>query len=462
MALRETVARLLGVSAYAPPSNDSPSLGDPSVDRAREALGGGLAPLPQTRLRWYLRELEAAIASADAGDLGPAGQLYRAMRRDGTFTGLLTTRSAGLVRLPRLFSGRPEIVAELERMNGTRSRFDELCPPSELGLLAADGATLGVGVAELVPVPFRSFPVLVRLEPEFLAFRWAESRWYYRSSVGLLPITPGDGRWVLHTPGGRMSPWQFGAWQACGDAWIAKTHAKLYRTNYGGKLANPARVVQAPSAATEAQRLGALAKFAAWGLNSVFDLPPGWEAKLLESNGRGHDVWKDDEESANHELMMALAGQIVTAEGGTGFANMDVHKAIRADLIQTDGDALAYTCNTQILPSYLATHWGEDAIDDGASVAWDTRQPKELASAASTLVQVATAIKSLREALEPTGRALDVGRLCVDFGVPLEGDANADGKIEEPSPELEEPEAEASELELEEPQLRLVGEESAA
>ena len=239
MGWRETVAALLGVSAYAAPASGLPSLDDDRVERLREALGGQLSPLPTTRTRWFLSDLESAQAAADAGDLSAAAQLYRAMRRDAAYAGLLATRTGGLVRLPRRFYGRPEIVEALQKRNGTRSVFDDMFPPSELRLLADDGVNLGVGVAELLPVEGRDFPVLVRLDPEFLRYRWAENRWYYNSIAGALPITPGDGRWVLHTPGGRVAPWQSGIWHACANAFIDKTQVnvagqvrlKLYKGN---------------------------------------------------------------------------------------------------------------------------------------------------------------------------------------------------------------------------------------
>lgn len=441
---RDTVKALLGVSAYeAPPPEAGPSIDDPEVIAARERIGGNIVPLPVTRTRWYLKDLEVAQVRADRGDLSLAGELYRSMRRDGTFSGLLNTRSSGLVRLPLKFSGHAEAVSMLKSRNGTRSVFNELCPPSELELLDQDGIMAGVGVGELVPVPGREYPILIRLPTEYLAYRWNESRWYYRSSVGYLPITPGDGRWVLHIPKGRMSPWQFGQWIPCGDAYINKSHAKLHRGNYGGKLANPARVIHAPHGATEGQRKGFLARIAAWGINSVFELPPGWDAKLLESKGEGHQVWKDDEESANRDFMMSLAGQVITSEGGKGFSNDEVARAIRADLIQTDGDELAHTINTQVLPSFLVHGWGEDALDEAVSVEWDTALPQHRLSEANAIVTVANAVKALREALAPYGRDVDVEELVTRFGLPTKTIA-ADERAERPALRLVERESEAA------------------
>jgi hypothetical protein len=417
---------LLSVSAFADqvPRND---IDDALVTRIREALGGNLSPLPTTRTRWYLADLEAAVRAADVGDLSIVGQLWRSMRRDGTMAGLLSTRTDGLVRLPKRFFGAPEQVAELEPRNGTRSVFDEMFPPAELGALAADGVVVGVGVAELLPVPGRDFPVMRRLDPEFLRYRWNEGRWYYNSLAGPLPITPGDGRWILHITGGNVTPWVNGLWQPLGRSWINKEHALMHRSNYSAKLANPARVAKAPIGATESQRAGFLSRVIAWGINTVFELPPGWDVALLESNGRGWEVFQSEVDTSDKEMVLALAGQTVTTDGGTGFANADIHKSIRADLIKATADGLAYTINTQGIPPWVVSRWGIEALQKRALVEWDVEPAKDRLAEANSLIAVANAITLLRSALQPYGRDIDVVSIATRYGVPIAGDEDGDG-----------------------------------
>lgn len=427
MSVLDDIARaLLGVSAYAPPRSPwALNIDDPSVVRAREAQGGQLQPLPVSSYRWYFADIETAAHQADVGDLAMAAQLCRAMRQDGTFAGLLGQRTSGLVRLPIKFYGREDIVTELESRNGTRSVFWEMHPPGEIAQLAADGVMLGVGVAERVPVPGRQHPVLVRLDPQFLVYRWTEARWYYRSTAGLIQITPGDGRWVLHVPGGRLAPWQHGLWQACGRAFVQKTHAQLHRANYSAKLANPARVAVTPAATTEEQRTSWLRKVMAWGINTVFAMPPGYDVKLLESKGEGYQVFEAEEASADRTYMITLAGQVVTTTGGAGFANADIHKSIRADLIKDTGDALAYTLNTQSIPPWVIDRYGIDALDETAIVEWDTTPPKDVKTEAEALEKTALAIGALRTALAEHGRVLDIDQLAQRFGVPIVAGATA-------------------------------------
>lgn len=450
MAWKDVIGALLGISAYQPPPpNGAAGLDSERVEDMRRRLGGQLQPLPNTRTRWYLADLEDAQHKADEGDISSAARLYRAMRRDGMLAGLLATRTSGLVRLPKVFRGDAKVKEALEARDGTtaRSVFDDMCPSAELALLAADGIALGIGVAELVPVQGRAFPVLVRLDPEFLRYRWNENRWYYSSVAGLIPITPGDGRWVLHVPGGRMSPWQHGLWSALGQAWIQKQHAVMHRANYGAKLANPARVAKAPAAATDAQRAGFLAALIGWGVNTTFELPPGWDVDLLESNGRGYEVFGEDIATANNEIQIAIAGQTVTVDGGTGFANADIHKSIRADLIKETGDALAYTVNTQIIPQYVVRGWGLDKLEaGGATVEWDATPPKDVKQEADALKSFGDAIVALTPALKAYNRALDIGAICQRFGLPIAGDTDGDGNPDEDGVEL--PETEAEDVDL--------------
>src|SRR6185369_7772340 len=275
--ITDAARAFLGISAYsANAPNSMPDLGSENVDSNRRAMGGQIQPLVTTQTRWYLADLERIVHECDAGRMRTAGQLHRAMRRDGLINGLTQTRTSGLVSLPKRWRGDKQIIESLTAQTATRSVFDELCPPTELALLAADEMILGVGVAELVPVVGRSYPVLQRLDPEFLWYDWAKDRWYYQSVAGSLPITPGDGRWVLHSRA-RLSPWHAGLWPALGQAFIEKSHARGNRANFSSKLANPARVATTVQGATEDQRKGFLANLISWGINSVFEMPAGWD-----------------------------------------------------------------------------------------------------------------------------------------------------------------------------------------
>lgn len=430
-ALLRARAALLGISTYEQPRGPTFGPSEAQLDALRRVLGGNLQPIPVARPRWYLADLETAIHLANMGDLSWAAELMAMARSDGILSGVLSTRTAGLVRLPKRFRGDPDMVAALELGHAKpRSDFDEMFPPSELATLAADGVLLGVGVGELVPVVGRAFPVFCRLDPQFLQYRWNEARWYYNSNVGPIPITPGDGRWILHTPGGRTAPWLNGLWRAIGRAYIRKDHAALYKDEWEAKLANPARVAYAPSGSVEAQKETFFQQVMAWGVNTVFSLTPGYEIKLVESNGRGYDSFNKTIDAQNAEMIICVAGQTVTTDGGAGFQNSDIHSAIRSDLIQATGDGLAHTINTQGLPAYVEATYGADALDECPVMEWDTTPPADRGSEAQGLVTIAQAVSQLTEALRVHGRELDVDALAQRFAIPLRGAAVVEAALE--------------------------------
>lgn len=428
MGLRSRMAALLGISSFqtTSPRASTVQIDDSRVERSRHYHGGQLAPPPKSQTRWYLKDIEIAEREADAGNINRAARLMRAAKSDGTYSGVLSTRTSGLVRLPIQWRGDDEIVRALgSSPDSARSVFSEMFPASELALLAADGIELGVGVAEMMPVQGRSHPTMVRLNPQYLWYSWDENRWYYRSREGLLPITPGDGRWVLHIPGGRQDPWQNGLWRAIGEAFIRKSHAKRHKDNWESKLANPARVATAPLGASEQHSQAFFQKVLAWGVNTVFGLRPGYDVKIVESNGRGHESFETTIEDSNNEYKMAICGQMVTSDGGAGFQNSDIHRSIRADLIEATADTLAHTINTQGLPAWVYENFGADALDNGVAMSWNITPPKDLNSEAAAMTAASGAIISLTESLANHGLAPDAKAIAVRFGVPLSSDATA-------------------------------------
>lgn len=422
---------LVGISEYAGSVPAlGPALSSPQVEAVRRAFGGQLQPLTSTETRWNIGDLELAQHAADMGDLTIVGQLSRAMKRDGVIGGLCKTRTAGLIALPKRWRGFSKAVAALQATNGTRPLLDELAPPQELALLAEDAIKCGVAIGENVPVKGRKHPKFVRLDPQFLRWRQNESRWYYSSVAGALPVTPGDGRWVMHFEGGVQNPWQSGSWHALGRAFITKEHAMYARKNFAGKLANPARYAKAVTGATETERTGFIEGLIRWGINTVFELPPGWEVGILETNGRGWEVFGTEIETANFEAMIELAGQIVTTTGGSGFANADIHRTIRADLIKTTADALALTVNTQIIAPWAWGEYGEAIIEELPRLEWDVQPPEDRKVAAEALKAAADASEALVRVFEAKGLEVDAAELAARFGVPLTGK-----KVTPPKPE---------------------------
>lgn len=441
--LREAlIVALGGISTFAPPPMPGPQLTDESVQRARMSLGGQLEPIPHIRLRWYPPDIEKAQRIANNGDMTLIGQLNESMKIDGVYRGLMDARTS-VVNFPKRYYGSDgkvaslsnEIVSVLQSRSGSdRDVYDEMIPATEARLMTGDGTNCGVAVGEMVPVRGRDFPVLVRRFPQNLYYLWTRNQWYYRSIVGLMPITPGrvdpvtGSSWVLHLPGGRLAPWNNGTWNTAGRSYINKTQSIFARQSYEMKHSHPARVAFSALGSVESERDGMMSKLIRWAMNAAFVLTPGWDIKLIESNGRGIDIYEHSIKTYNEEIATALCGSAVMLQGTAGFSNMDVFRVVQTDLITTTADAWDHTVNTQILPSFIALRWGVEALADAITVKTDTLAPKDRASEASTMVALASAIKGLVEAVDAAkaqgslaeGVVVNVLELLARYGIPTE------------------------------------------
>jgi phage gp29-like protein len=264
-------------------------------------------------------------------------------------------------------------------------------------------------------------------------YLWPRNQWYYRSIAGLIPIVPGvptaDGNtWILHIGGGRLAPWNSGLWNTLGRSYINKTQTLFARQSYIMKHSHPARVATAALGATEEDRNGVLAGVIRWALNAAFVLTPGWDLKLIESNGQGIKVYDADIENHNRDMATSLCGSSAMLQGTAGFSNLDVFRVVQTDLIETSSTSWDHTVNTQILPGFIGNRWGVDALRNATTIQTDVVPPKDKKVESDTYVQLANAIKGLVEAVaqaqvaagvtEPV--AVNVKELLERFGVPFE------------------------------------------
>ncbi len=378
------------------------------------------APMPIAITRWSQKDVEKAIVSASMGDLRIAAQLMESAKGDGVVRGVLSSRSDGLVSLPRKIKGREDMVEILEGNDTKSGIFDVMVPPGEAAKMAADAALLAVSVARMCTedtgIPYAN-RVLHRMDPQFLSYDWSQDTWFFQAAnKGRVPITPGMDGWVLYLHGGNDTPWNQGAWKAVGRAYVVKEHAFYNRLNYASKIAFPARIGYTTENSTEKNRLKFITQILQWGVATAFALPQGWDAKLLESNGRGYEIFKDQIAGSDQEIMIALTGQTVTTMGTSGFSSGNIHQAIRLDIIQSTAESLSACINSQILKPWANEFFGGDALEESPEVSWDTTPPSDREA-------LGKAMTSLSDGIAKSGQGwgavkLDIIAIADKMGIP--------------------------------------------
>jgi hypothetical protein len=172
-------------------------------------------------------------------------------------------------------------------------------------------------------------------------------------------------------------------------------------------------------------------------------MKPGYDVKLLESNGVGYEVFQSEIDTADREMTIALVGQLVSTTGGTGFSSQELPLQGLSDLHGETGDALAYTVNTQIIPPWVASRYGINAIPKAPLLKWDTAKPKDRKQVADGWFALANAIEKLIPALaQASGRTFNFDQLFEDFGLPMlpaaADDGNRESGVSDPKGLLEE------------------------
>ena len=398
---------------------------------ARDEQRDGIREMQvHAQTRWDPAMRDRVLHAAEGGNLYQLAQFTDALRSDGLINGIMGTMTHGLLRMPVKFTGDPFLV---EQLRGFDARYDpngycvdegyggdfwRMCPEAELCAMVWDGIMAGVGVGELVPQPDDGPPILRALDLHWLRYDFDKDLWFYQSKRREYVVRPGDGRWVLFTPYGSRRPWIRGAWLSIALPFIAKQNAAFDRLRWQGQLADPLKVIQAADGAEEKHRSG-LIEFVRtlWRRSPGLVSPPKYEPKLVESNGRGYEVYREAEDRADIDIQVGLAGQVVTTTGTTGFSSGSVWDNIRLDKIQAIAEALATTTHYQMLRPWAHRYHGMAGRAPWARL--DVRSPEQRRAEADALKAFAESVKAADEVYARRGRRLDIQAAVDDYGLSI-------------------------------------------
>ena len=421
--------------------------------REREAMSGRLADNAYgikrrptyIQTRWQPRHRDEILAEAETGVFLRLAYFIDAMRSDGLISGLLDTRTGGMLRRPVLFAGDPYLVTQLRGREATYGDdgvvtdagqpgvWSRMVPTAELAAIVWDGICAGVGVGEMVK-DSTGLPVLRHLDLHWLRYDYSNDRYIYQAPSGTYEVRPGDGRWVVFTIKSDRRPWMSGAWFALAWPYISKAGTALDRLRWQGTLADSLKVIRSAKGSTDGHRKG-LMRF----ISDMWHRSPGLVTKedelayLVESNGVGYKVYVDSEDRADREIQFTLSGQVVTGNGTSGFSGGDIFDAIKNDIIQATADAAGECVSRDIIAPWALAFWG---CRDGAPTAtWDVRSPSQRKADAEALSAALDTIAKADGMAGPRGQRVNLAGYLASERVALPLEAIPGFAAPAPSPQ---------------------------
>jgi hypothetical protein len=378
------------------------------VDEQRKGIRTPWVPVG---LHWRFEDMETVWQNAEIGNLDPLARMVEAMRSEGVTAGLMSVRN-GFIDRPLTFQGDPWLCGLLrgepptfEGPNGTgrmvsqgkRGLFRRMFPKSALRDLAFTAELAGAACAELVDDPVTKIPVMQTRDLHRLRYDWGERAWKYRGQKDEYLVEPGNGRWILFLPKSTHRPWRSGAWLPLALAFIVMITTTYDAARFQAKNSDPLKYIDVPDEVPpdEVDRYEEFVQLW-WERAPGIVLRYGAKAGLVETQGRGFEIYREQREWAMQQINFTLRGSMGTAGDNEGIFSDPTEALDVADhLIQSTADELAECIAEQGIGPTFERFGFVRHRDEAPTCSWDTRSPARKLAEAKSAGEVCDVITKL-------------------------------------------------------------------
>lgn len=390
------------------------------------------APSVRTFQEWTPRKIRMAERMAEGGNLSLAVAVCEWLLGDDDVAGALDARLDALFGLvpsfePGVGRRKSQAVKALEAGEDYWSSY----PESQLRMIHRWGLLLGIAPAahrweertdhggRWLPKPRFWHPSTLQQDQQTL--EWSISNALHQR----LPVTPGDGTWILHTPFGEDRPQMQGLWRSLAR-WVLLKHDAMGDAGKHSEQASKT-VVEAPENATRQQRQEVAEDIFNSGEDAVIALAAGFTAKQLETSANFSNIYKPLVELASKAIAIRIRGGNLSSnvESGSLAAAKAQQESSERPKLRFDAESLSTTIHDQSL-----VWWAEYNFGDAKLAPW----PKYPVEPEEDRQREAQTLSTLGEAVEKfqlAGAALDIDVLAERFQVPVQklDESAATGRI---------------------------------
>lgn len=405
------------------------------------------------QIGWSPKQIRDALRDLVDGVFDAPDQLDDTICGDSRVQSAMQSRSGALLSKPVRFV-EPKRAKDQKLARRARRVFEDHwnaveSEPAVLFLIEK-AASLGFAYSQIVWDDTGKYllPTIHSFAARFAYYHWLDRVHIAITQDGPVPVTPGDGKWILHAPYGSYRGWLKGGLRAVALWVLARQYALRDWSRYCERHGFPFILADTPFGADPDDIDGFTGALANVGQENIVQLPGSpsaeefgkYDLRYLEPKDQNWQAFKELIAQCNEEITLAMLGQNLTSQVEEGsFAAARVHAHVLQTIVEREARALQRTIYQQVARPFAALNFGDP--DLAPRVIWNVQPVEDLNVKARSFQSFAAAVGQLRQAgykldyLPDFGKQFGLTRLDVSEIQPLQVEAQKARATGETDPE---------------------------
>ncbi len=376
--------------------------------RARAKLIYRDIPLVTVQNSWTIDQCRHALYSHLIGEFYNSALLCDSMLGDDRITATLNSRASAWLGRETRFQPADDSSAARECHDAWAKWWPRFSGDSAIREMFDYGTMMGFSHGQLcwdTTQPNLDFaPKLFPWHPVFTWYDWMLRCFQAIGQDAMIPIVPGNGKWVEFAPFGSYRGWIRGAIRPCVEPWLLRHFGFRDMARFGEVHGNPTRVGYVPIVGDPIERAAFEASISkSFGGDAAIMVPRGVDAmdglgydyKLVEAAGQAWQVHPTQIDRCDMAIVLALLMVNLTTqvEGGS-YGAAKVQMDVRSEGSQLDNQSWKRTIYGQVARPFAYLNYGDANLAPWTW--WDVKGANEYANNAKQFQAFGTALEVLR------------------------------------------------------------------
>ena len=375
--------------------------------RARAKLVYRDIPNVTVQNTWSIEQARGAIYAHLVGQFYASGLLCDSIMGDDRVTATLNSRASAIFGRETRFKAADDSSAAKECLDAWVKWWPRVSCDSAIREIHDYAIMMGFGHAQIVwdrDQPGLDYaPSLRPWHPVFTWYDWMLRCYQAIGQDGMIPIVPGNGKWIEHAPWGSYRGWMRGAIRPVVEPWMLRHFGFRDMARFGEVHGNPTRVGYVPMVGDPVERQAYEQSLAGLGADNALMIPRGvdindglgYDYKLVEATSSAWEVHPAQIDRCDMAIVLALLMVNLTTEvNGGSFAAAKTHMDIRSEGANLDNQAWKSTLYNQLARPFAYLNFGDANLAPWTS--YDVTPREEYANNAKQFQAFGTGIEVLR------------------------------------------------------------------